>query len=412
MYIEGGTGTGRGIVGSNFGKLSAENNSVSDHAFGRGFDIMAVGTTSSEIINLVTSIDDYRKGLNIFLTNLQVLSKDLHPDLIIIHDQLAEEFGILESGLEDANAAIRKKYPHLGTFINFGVDSSHRNHIHISYSPQRSGSFITPAVAAQLTGTTPTGFDSNGTVSLDKFKANYFDKTSDTLSPDEVMYLLSTSGIFSDEVSAIFVGIGERESNWRPGALNEVKKAGSGDFSFGAFQCNLLPAAHGSKKFILKYNASGQPYDDLVLGYKLAYAIDSDNNAESLSKKVLEKSSRSTIDKRIFVPYNQAWMLGTVAAGEAEVAKAIKRSVGLDSYLFHAWGDYDVVENGEKVPRSDCGFIFKVKFSTVLAAYKLKGKSEESLKSWIRSKFKNKRPYPYIEKWMSGTVFSSEGTEL
>lgn len=252
MYINGGTGTGRGIVASNFAKLSAENNSVSDHAFGRGFDIMAVGTTPSESINLVSSIDEYRKGLNIFLTNLQVLSKDLHPDLIIIHDQLAEEFGILESGLEDANAAIRKKYPHLATFINFGVDSSHRNHIHISYSPQRAGSFITPTIAAKLTGT---GFGSSGSefvVSLDKFKTNYFDKVSDALSADEVMYLLSTSGIFSDEVSAIFVGLGERESNWRPGALNAEKKGGYRRLFFRSFSMQSSPRCSWIKKVCFK----------------------------------------------------------------------------------------------------------------------------------------------------------------
>lgn len=144
------------------------------------------------------------------------------------------------------------------------------------------------------------------------------------------------------------------------------------------------------------------------MGYKLAYATDSDNNSESLAKKVLEQASRSTIDKRIFIPYNQAWMLGTVAAGENEVAKAIKRSEPLDSYIFGAWGDYNLKDGS---PRSECGFIFDVKFSTVSSAYKLKGKSEESLKSWIRLKFKNKRAYPYIERWMSGIVFSSDGTE-
>jgi hypothetical protein len=221
------------------------------------------------------------------------------------------------------------------------------------------------------------------------------------------MYLLSTAGLFSDEVSALFVGIGERESRWRPGALNENRN--TGDFSFGAFQCNLLPAAHGKKKFILRYSATGQQYDETVLGLKLAYAIDADNNIDSLSQKVEQKATRATVDKRIFIPYNQAWMLGTTAVGEQQVAKALKGNL-IDSYIFHAWGDYDETKNGQKQPRSKVGFIFHVKFSTVLAAYKLKGKTEDSLKTWIRSKFKDKRPFPYIEQWMSGTVFDDDGS--
>lgn len=408
IYMKAETGTGRGLVGSNFSELTAENNSVSDHAFGRGLDIFEVGNSSNDPIILVSSLDNFRKGLNIFLTNLQTLSKELHPDLIIVHDQLAEEFGILETGLENANAAIRTKYPHLAPFINFATDASHRNHIHISWSAQRAGSFITPEIAAQLTGS-PSGSSSTsgGSVSLDKFKTSYLDKPNDALSPDEVMYLLSTSGMFSDEVSAIFVGIGQRESNWRPGALNE-NKTGSGDFSFGAFQCNLLPGAHGKKMFALRYNATGQLYDDTVLGLKLAYAVDDDNNIESLSQKVIQKATRSTIDKRIFIPYNQAWMLGTVAAGQTEVAKALKGKP-IDSYVFSAWGDYN---NKDGTPRSVVGFIFKVKFTTVANAYKLKGKTEEALKSWIRAKFKDKRPYAYIEKWMEGKEFDDQGNIL
>lgn len=408
IYIKGDTGTGRGLVGSNISVLTAEDNSVSDHAFGRGLDIFLVGNNAQTPYELVSNLDNFRKGLDIFLTNLQTISKELHPDLIIIHDLLAEEFGILENGLEGANATIRTKYPHLAPFINFATDSSHRNHIHVSFSAQRAGSFITPEIASQLTGSTNGQVLTADTISLDKFKLSYFNKPAESLSADEVMYLLSTAGLFSDEVAAIFVGIGERESKWRPGAINENRK--TKDFSFGAFQCNLLPAAHGKKKFVLKYSATGQQYDDTVLGLKLAYAIDEDDNIESLSQKVNEKATKATVDKRIFIPYNQAWMLGTTAVGEQHVAKALKGTL-IDSYIFHAWGDYDQTKNGQKEPRSKVGFIFHVKFSTILEAYKLKGKTENSLKTWIRNKFKGKRPFPYIEKWMSGVVFDDDGEE-
>lgn len=416
IYIKGDTGTGRGLIGSNFSELTAENNSISDHAFGRGLDIFVVGNNPSSSYEVVSSLDNFRKALDIFLTNLQTLSKDLHPDLIIVHDLLAEELGILENGLEAANAPVRTKYPHLAPFINFATDSNHRNHIHISFSAQRAGSFMTQDMLQPLMSDNQDSFsrnlsrstNSNLASNLDKFKISYFDKPNDLLTADEVMYLLSTAGIFSDEVSALFVGIGERESRWRPGALNEVKKEGSGDFSFGAFQCNLLPAAHGRKKFILKYSANGQAYDDTVLGLKLAYSIDEDEDIESLSRKVVQKATKATVDRRIFIPYNQVWMLGTVATSEQQVAKASRGSL-IDSYIFNAWGDYN---NSDGSPRSEVGFIFKVSFSTVLSAYKLVGKNQNLLESWIRNKFKNKRPFPYIEKWMDGVVFDSNGNEV
>lgn len=158
---------------------------------------------------------------------------------------------------------------------------------------------------------------------------------------------------------------------------------------------------------MLKYDSAGQPFNDTVLGVKLAYSIDDDNNVDSLSKKVLEKATKATIDRRIFIPYNQAWMLATTAAGEVEVGKSVNGKV-LDSYLFHAWGDYN---NSDGSPRSVVGFIFEVKFATVLAAYKLKGKTEDSLKSWIRDKFRGKRPNTFLDDWFSGTVFKSDGSK-
>lgn len=403
IFISGNQGTFRTIIGSNFGALTAENNSVSDHSFGRGFDIDMVGDTPNGAINLVSSLDAYRRGLDMFLSTLQKLPRELHPDLIIVHDQLASELGILEKNLEDATAAVRVKYKGLSPYINFKADTSHRNHIHISFSAQRAGSFLTPAMIAPVMELPSGEIRTIGNIQLDLFKTNYFDKPNEALTPDEVMFLLSTCGLFSDEVSAIFVGLGQRESNWRPGALNEAKKNGQGDFSFGAFQCNLLPNAHGEKTFMLKYNATGQPFEDSVLGYKLAYAVDSDNNKATLKQKVLDKATKATIDKRIFVPYNQAWMLGTTAAGEIQVAKAASGKL-IDSYVFSAWGDYETKTG----PRSIVGSIFDVKFSIVLAAYELKGKKEDTLKSWIRKKFKNQKPYDYIEQWMSGTVFNSK----
>ena len=403
IFIDGGTGTDRTLVGPNFSLLNAENNTVSDHAFGRGFDIMAVGNSATAPNKLSSNIDTYRQGLNLFLTTLNGLTQDLHPDLIVVHDQLMTELGIAESGLEGANAAVRTKYPNLARFVNFAVDSSHRDHIHVSFSPQRAGSFITPEIATAITGVSFTGEDAQSGISMDKFKQNFFGKPNASLSPDELMALLSTSGLFSLEVSAIFTAIAEREANIQPAAINTNRN--TGDFSVGMFQINLLPKSHGDKTFYLKYNASGQPEDSTALGYKLAYSIDSDNNPKTLADKVQNQATLATVDRRVWIPYNQAWMLGVTAVGSVEVATRAKTNKPIDRYIFRPWGDYGT----EIIP----GFIFKTKFSTALSVYLNRGGTDANLRKWIRTNIpKESRAYTYIEGWMGGSVYKIDGSVL
>jgi hypothetical protein len=402
MHVQGGTGV-RTLVGPNFSLLTAENNSVSDHAFGRGFDIMAVGNSAIPVTALSKNIDTYRQGLHLLLTTLNGLTQDLHPDLIVVHDQLMAELGIAESGLEGANAAVRTKYPNLGKFVNFAVDSSHRDHIHVSFSPQRAGSFITPEIATAITGVSFTAEDAKGGISMDKFKQNFFGKPNASLSTDELMALLSTSGLFSLEVSAIFTAIAEREANIQPAAINTNRN--TGDFSVGMFQINLLPKAHGDKTFYLKYNASGQPEDSTALGYKLAYSIDSDNNPKTLADKVQNQATQATVDRRVWIPYNQVWMLGVTAVGSVEVAKRAKTNEPIDRYIFRPWGDYGT----EIIP----GFIFKTKFSTALSVYLNRGGTDANLRKWIRTNIpKESRAYKYIEGWMGGSVYKEDGSVL
>jgi len=402
IFIQGGTGV-RTLVGPNFSLLTAENNSVSDHAFGRGFDIMAVGNSVTVADPLSKNIDTYRKGLHLLLTTLNGLTQDLHPDLIVVHDQLMAELGIAENGLEGANAAVRTKYPNLGRFVNFAVDSSHRDHIHVSFSPQRAGSFITPEIATAITGVSFTGQDAQSGISMDRFKQNFANDVAGSLSTDELMALLSTSGLFSLEVSAIFTAIAQREANISPGAINTDRS--TGDFSVGLFQINLLPKAHGPKTFYLKYNASGQPEDSTALGYKLAYSIDSDNDPKTLAVKVQNQATRATVDKRVWIPYNQALMLAVTATESARVAKVIKKNEPIDEYCFIPWGDYGT----EYVP----GFIFKTKFSTALSVYLNRGGTDANLRKWIRTNIPQKsRAYSYIEGWMGGSEYDKDGNVL
>jgi hypothetical protein len=106
LYIRGGQGTERGIIGNNFKALTSDKlgttNSVSDHAFGRGFDIMGLGVTKAQEItlgkdNFVAKKVDYLRALDLLLTQMQTLSYDLHPDLIMISDEISVEMGLKDS---------------------------------------------------------------------------------------------------------------------------------------------------------------------------------------------------------------------------------------------------------------------------------------------------------------------------
>jgi hypothetical protein len=154
IYMDGYIGTSRGFVSSNFKELTAQDNAITDHTFGRALDIFYIGYKKENAYSLATrNLDTFRNGLDIFLKALQTIPQDLHPDTIIFHSGLFKEMGINEGGLEDASSGIRVKYPGLSPFTNFWAHGSHDDHLHISFSSKRGGSFVVPStVAASSTG--------------------------------------------------------------------------------------------------------------------------------------------------------------------------------------------------------------------------------------------------------------------
>jgi hypothetical protein len=156
-----------------------------------------------------------------------------------------------------------------------------------------------------------------GAESIGKFKKSYKNDQQTALTRDELMQLMMMSGFYSDEVSALFVGIAERESNFRPGSINGNRE--TKDFSFGFLQMNLLPAAHGTKTFRLTV-----PSETNVLGLKLAYSTTSDTDPTILRQKVQELASIETTDERIFIPLNQIGML-LVVIDQNQARKIYKR---------------------------------------------------------------------------------------
>lgn len=344
------------------------------------------------------SADVYLKGLNILLAQIEALPQEIHPDLIVVSDLLAAQLGV-KKGLEDANSGIRLAFPNIAKHTNFHSDQHHRNHIHVSFGAKRAGSFepiaVAPVTKSGVTDpatTTPPVIPAGG---LEKFKVSYKTNKDATLSRDEVMQLLVTSGLFGDEIAALFVGISDRESGgWHPGALNGNR--GTGDFSFGLFQINFLPKAGGNTAYPLIY-----PVPAKVLGVKLAYSIDSDTDVTSLGKKVITLASRETTDERMFIPYNQVHILATKAVGLPNYQKAVSKNTKINDYFFNPWGDYKTLTD------APMGSFSGVKYSVVRDVYiKNTANSEAKLKAFIKAKFKNKPAYAKLTEWFSGYYYT------
>ena len=342
--------------------------------------------------------DVYLKGLNIILAQIEALPQEIHPDLIVVSDLLAAQLGI-RNGLEDANSGIRLAFPNIAKHTNFHSDGSHRNHVHVSFGAKRAGSFepVMPAPGTvtksgvKESGTSPAAIPAGA---LEKFKVSYKTNKDAKLTRDEIMQLLVTSGLFSDEIAALFVGIADREAGFQPGALNTNRN--TGDFSFGLFQINFLPEGGGVYQYPLIY-----PTPAKVLGVKLAYSIDSDTDVKSLSSKVTNLASRETTDARIFIPYNQVHILAAKYVTLATYQNLVSKNAKIDSYKFRPWGDY------KSLTSAPMGSFTGVKYSVVRDVYLANTKnSEDKLKAFIKSRFKGQPAYPKLNEWFSGYYYT------
>ena len=147
ITIKGGAGFGRGLSGqgSNRGDLKP-NDYVSDHVFGRGFDISLIGQLSGTAINVEIEGPDvakYRKALEILLPVLATAPLYLIPDMIVVHPGLSAEYGLVEGGYEPETSKIKQLYPGI-KYVGFGADPNHKGHIHMSFAAARGGIYSGP----------------------------------------------------------------------------------------------------------------------------------------------------------------------------------------------------------------------------------------------------------------------------
>jgi len=392
-------------------------NSISDHVFGRAFDIRSVGD-----YGVIRGKERYAVALDIVLQKLNTMPQPLMPDLIVIDPDVAKDKGIGE-GYESADTAIKTQYPNL-KYVNFEFGPEHTENIHISFSPQRGGKYIgsggwtTSDASAQKfdENGNPVDDSASGASAKEKAYKNY-KNGGPPITPYELFIMLSQEGPFSDEAAAIFCAVAGRESGASPAGYNgkcfDNKTSWGGDVSVGMFQYNLISlikrSTNASNDVPIYYDGSAAT-KQLVKAHRLMYSASeaSSWDPNAVAKKLVEiysattnkEASKSTTDDRLWFPINQVWMLMD-KWGRADFKNVNKIDA---SNGFYHWGDYD---NSNKTPRSDCGFIFEVKFQNAVNVYLTTGKPITTLEDWVRTNFKkhNKRTINYIEQWMQGTVF-------
>lgn len=385
-------------------------NTMSDHVFGRAFDIDAIGSFS----NFGKSKEHYAASLNYVLSRFNSMPMQLIPDLIVINPDVAKELSVME-GFDTESTLLKTMYPNL-RYVDFESAPEHKNNIHISFSHNRAGQYIgSPgwkAVSNSQTSTSDSSVPVNTEEDISQAKqksyTNYKSGGPD-LSSNELFILLTKEGPFSEEVAAVMCAVAARESVGKPSSFNGVCSEGAtsweGDYSIGMFQFNLISLINKQR------NTSGNVpiyYDGSSVNPQLIPASDLsyvpgkqqgwDPNAIAKKMVELQNNGKSDTDDRLWYPINQVWMLmNKWGRNDFKNTSKITQSNG-----FYHWGDY--------TDRSDVGFIFQVRFQDAVDVYLTSGKPIENLTDWVRAnlpKF-NPKTSNYVDGWLNGDVYHSK----
>jgi hypothetical protein len=87
--------------------------------------------------------------------------------------------------------------------------------------------------------------------------------------------------------------------------------------------------------------------------------------------------------------------------GQSKYQNIVTKNQKIKNYYFGPWGDY------KSLTDAPMGAFTGVKYSTVRDAYVINtGKSEATLKAFIKAKFKGKKPYGKLTDWFSGYYYT------
>ena len=396
---------------------------LNDHVCGRGIDIFEIGRSEDNMINLRSrDIIKHRQALDMLLEVIETMPQNMHPDLLVVHDELAQDYGMQRDGFDiDINGGpqggiLQKKYGYLRN-VNFHPDSGHRDHIHLAFSPYRAGTYKDWIVRTNLNnmsledairyaGTIPASNAPLTTSQLNELFTPFLPGVA--VSNKDVLYrALVQYGNFSPEVAAIFIMLAERESNFQPG----VFASDSDDYSIGLFQTNYSDTTIsrdklGARSFINRLvtvsslQSNGTIKNQKITLWKLLikdWETLSITNGQQAWDKIreyrLQGAGRDQINPVLFQPINQINLL----LSYVEDYKNRR-------WKFTSWGEYD---NGPEY-----GWIHRTKFQTAVDYYVRNNpsKNKNDLINWANNKSivdsmiipKSKENYAA---WLQGQVF-------
>lgn len=375
IKVKGKFDLGRGWIYTAGGK----GGNLNDHVCGRGIDIFYVGESEDGLIDLESrDLAKHRQALDILLKVLHTMPQNLHPDLLVVHDELAQDYGMQRDGFDidvrggPKDGILQKQYQYLKN-INFHPDKGHRNHFHLAFSPFRAGNYKAWAMTSILNevdlntaiaigATLPPATSPLGSGELAELFKTFTAGTA-VANKDALYRALIQYGNFSPEVSAIFMMLAERESNFQPG----VFASDSDDYSIGLFQTNysdttIARGDIGSNSFINRkvtvssLDSNGIIRNEKIVLWKLILKdwkklkINSGQEAwDKIKEYRLQGKGKDEIDPRLFQPINQINLV--VSYVEAYKTR----------WKFTSWGEY---ANGPEF-----GWITRTKFQTAVDFY-------------------------------------------
>lgn len=414
LKIRGSFDFGRGWIRAGGGDLTT--GTLNDHVCGRGIDITHIGIDENNMINLKTGNEaNYRQAMELLLPVLESMDPSIHPDLLAVDDRLAKDYGLASGTYEidpnkgvNLNGILQKKYRSLRR-IDFNPDSGHRDHIHLSFGPERAGTYLD-----WVENTTPKTGSTDSTVNVNPglvrgdpvSKIEIFESfynTNKKISNTNALYrALIDYGNFGPEVAALFMCISERESNFGPSSF----AIDSDDYSLGLFQTNYSDTTKSTfisrDVTILSLNSSdrtGKPKSKKYPLWKLLLTnweeLGIKNGTEATAKIKeyrLAGKGREFADPRLFMPVNQIQLLVSYVQDYPS------------RWKFRNWGEY---ENGPSY-----GWITKLKFETAVQFYveNNPGKTRKDLIDFCNHKtFWDNMVIPeskvnYVQ-WLNGETF-------
>lgn len=380
---------------------------ISDHAFGRGLDIFAVGQKNESGSKLTVNPTNYKKCFELLMNKIALLPKYFQPDEVVISKAMFDHYVAIP---KQKKQAFKNAFPGISDYVNFNSDNTarHENHIHIGFHWTRAGNaaaFLGTTSAGGVTQTTMGtlatsvfGTTSDMTKYIEKGQKVYSNQD-EKISPVDLGKIMATTGLFNIEEIAVFCGIAERESNITP-----YRGDGAGPLlALGMFQ-NELYVYNNAKKSIGSFSELDfyipegtserfalQNGKRTLKGWQIYFNPKTKISQQDLKARDQMTWTIASVDPVFWIPLNQIAVAAQVAriykpssgSSSSTFSQFYKeegsRSVSISRNLWSNWGDGNW---GDVRANQSWGAITDVKRSTVKAVYEALGGKWQNFAMW------------------------------